>query len=546
MGKNTSIRIAVSIGFFLLLGVPVVHADTLGDQKTFSIDATYDALGRTQINATLRFVSTKAYFYVTDDQWNALDATGRSTITGLMNSLGNEFDTRIYPIETVFFGSEANPGVDGDSRITILFANLKQGVGGYFDSSHGYTKSQISNSNEREMLYLNTGQFREASRLYSFVAHEFQHLISHNQKELVRQISDDIWLNELRSEYAVTLLGYNTPLEGSNLERRIESFLNTPSDSLTEWKNTLIDYGHIAVFAEYIAQHFSSRVIADTLTTSSIGIISVNEALGRNGFSKSFDDLFREWMLDIFQNLRVPPTRTVTNFQDETVFNETINIKDWEQRWYDLQSFAPGIRSALRVQFSAPSAVRVAYQVFHSDGRVETIVSDGADIRITNLGTDVTRVVLMPYRNQKVSNFSANEIAVPVTLTVRRVDPAEFVVTPEQFGLHEGDFIRAEGDYNIYIINQFGFKRLVLSPEICLQYGHLGARGCFSAVRLVTPEVRDAFKTSSFYSNGETNDRVVYQLIETGEDSAYLQRSDHVLDNAVFFINNREQRTYTP
>jgi hypothetical protein len=61
-------------------------------------------------------------------------------------------------------------------------------------------------------------------------------------------------------------------------------------------------------------------------------------------------------------------------------------------------------------------------------------------------------------------------------------------VKPEDFGLSEGDFIRAEGDNDVFIVNQFGYKRLVLNPKICLQYGHLGKRGCFSAVKTVKIE----------------------------------------------------------
>ena len=76
---------------------------------------------------------------------------------------------------------------------------------------------------------------------------------------------------------------------------------------------------------------------------------------------------------------------------------------------------------------------------------------------------------------------------------------------------------RARGDFDIYIINQFGYKRLVLNPEICLQYGHLGARGCFDAVKIVDPEVRDAFTTSSLYTNAETNDGIIFPLIRAGE-----------------------------
>ncbi|MEK7506852.1 MAG: hypothetical protein AAB566_02255, partial [Patescibacteria group bacterium] len=124
---------------------------------------------------------------------------------------------------------------------------------------------------------------------------------------------------------------------------------------------------------------------------------------------------------------------------------------------------------------------------------------------------------------------------------------------PADFGLREGDFIRAESDNNVYIINNFGYKRLVLNPQICLQYGHLGARGCFSAVKAVAPSVRDAFQTSWYFTNGETGDGKVYFLEQTGEDTARLRHlqisgADFVAQggnfHSVFLFNTREQNTY--
>ena len=119
--------------------------------------------------------------------------------------------------------------------------------------------------------------------------------------------------------------------------------------------------------------------------------------------------------------------------------------------------------------------------------------------------------------------------------------------------MREGDFIRAEGDVDVYIINDFGFKRLVLNPQICLLYGHLGARGCFGAVKVVSPLVRDAFKTSLFFTNGESKDGRIYFLELTGADSAVLRfvnisGEDFIRQggnfSSVFLFNTREKNTY--
>ena len=138
------------------------------------------------------------------------------------------------------------------------------------------------------MVYLNITALGDQRKINAFLAHEFQHLISFNQKEILRNVADDTWLNELRSEYAVTLLGYNDNFASSDLEKRLQAFIESPSDSLTEWKNLPADYGQISLFGEYLAEHWSPQVIADTLKTSSVGMASINDALKQNGFSDSF------------------------------------------------------------------------------------------------------------------------------------------------------------------------------------------------------------------------------------------------------------------
>ncbi len=536
---------------FAAIAVPA-RADVLGESHIFFVSTEYDSRGRDHINATLRGTSDRAYFYVADEYWNELGQLGQSQLLVLMGGLGNEFDRRIYSLETAFFGSEPNPGIDGDPKLTLVLANLRSGVGGYFDSSNEYPKMQIANSNEREMIFLNTAYASDPPRLYPFLAHEFQHLISFNQKEKLRGISDDIWLNELRSEYAIQYLGYNTPYQGSNLERRAQAFLDAPSDSVTEWKNYLADYGQVALLGTYIGEHWSPRVIADTLTSSFGGISSINDSLARNGYHDTFQDIFERWMFA--NSLKVPPTLLTSSITDTANLDVALALKDWEQHWYDIRSFAMGANSTLKISFEGDLAsLRVPYVVFLSDGTTAIRTVTSPTILIPDVGATASRVLLMPYTSQKLSGSSSNEPIHGMTMHFTRVAPQAIMVRPEQFNLQEGDFIRAEGDKDIFIINQHGYKRIVLSPKICLQYGHLGARGCFSAVHIVSPSVRDAFTTSPYYTNGETNDDKVYQLIETGEDSAYLKDLHTMLyafnqNNfdayAVFRINSHEQKSY--
>jgi hypothetical protein len=123
-----------------------------------------------------------------------------------------------------------------------------------------------------------------------------------------------------------------------------------------------------------------------------------------------------------------------------------------------------------------------------------------------------------------------------------------FAATPEQYGLKEGQLIRATGDNDIFIVNQFGFKRLFLNPAIFNMYGHLN--GGWAGVKAVTPAVRDAFVTSGYYR--PVGQDKIYLLSVTGEDTGALtwvnetqeQFLSHASVNQVFTINENEFAWY--
>ena len=573
--------------FFSLIFISTADADILEQNQTFFIDSQYDIKGRSLVGATLKVISKKAYGYVEDSYVNSISQSAKNQLIANIAELLDEFDNRIYPIETQFFGSEPNPGIDSDPRVILLLTPLIENAGGYFSNSNVYPRTNGNpNSNEREIIYLNVSALSDKIKANSFLAHEFQHLISFNQKEKLRNIDDDVWLNETRSEYAPTLVGYNDPFSGSNLERRLQVFLSNPSDSLTEWKNMAVDYSSTNMFGEYLAEHWSPLVFADTLKEDSVGIPSIEEGLAKEGFSDKFLDVFRSWLVanilndtsrnpkfgytrDGLKNFKVSATKSFSNLADNITYVINNFYKDWQPHWYLISNFAPGNKNFLRVKFSSPSLTSfyISYLVVKSNGSQELLGFEpnfqSDTIFIDNTGDSINKVIFMPIKKDKVTGFSSNEVGVNLTFAVDRVDqdlvsltpvPLPMVLSkPTDFGLKEGDFIRAEGDINVYIVNNFGYKRLVLSPKICLQYSHLGARGCFGAVKIVTPQVRDAFKTSWYFTNGETHDGQVYWLEPISEDGAFLHHVDISSTefinqggdfNSIFLFNSLEQKSY--
>ncbi|MDP3696676.1 MAG: peptidoglycan-binding protein [Candidatus Taylorbacteria bacterium] len=128
-----------------------------------------------------------------------------------------------------------------------------------------------------------------------------------------------------------------------------------------------------------------------------------------------------------------------------------------------------------------------------------------------------------------------------------------FATKPSDYGLKEGDLISAifSDDPDVYIINEHGYKRLFLNPEIFKFYAHLGG---FANIKLITPEIRDSFPTSGFFRNCEDNDQKVFGTSVEGEDTGRLHWINKSGDQAVqedpdffkkvFCINRKEFNWY--
>src|SRR5690349_8372274 len=84
----------------------------VGDTETFWISNS-DTAEHSQIQATLRYIAPHSYFWVEE---------GTPVDEGDMKRLMDTFEEKIYPKDREFFGSEANPGVDGDPHIYVIYA----------------------------------------------------------------------------------------------------------------------------------------------------------------------------------------------------------------------------------------------------------------------------------------------------------------------------------------------------------------------------------------------------------------------------------------
>ena len=372
--------------FFLILVLPsfVWAQDTLSEVRSFNVESSYDSSKRSELPAVLIKISPQLYWYADNDWWGKLAVEEQDKIKPSLNVLTEEFESKIYPVLTDAFGSEWNPGIDRDSRITILIHPMKKNSGGYTDTADEYPKAQSPESNEREMIYLNSDYIGN-DIVKSFLAHEFVHLITFNQKDRAFNVSDDVWLNEARAEYAPTLLGYDQNYNGSNLQARVRDFLNSPFDSLTEWRESSADYGVLNLFTQYLADHYGIKILVDSLKTQKTGIDSLNAALLRSGFKTDFPQIFTEWAIaalindcDIsekycyfnsnLKNFRVTPLINYLPLIGDSVLSVNNATKDWAGNWH---KFIGG-KGKLEVEFDTGNSwqFRVPYIIEDSQGNL--------------------------------------------------------------------------------------------------------------------------------------------------------------------------------
>lgn len=445
--NNKTLFITIILAL-VLMPLFVKAEEVLGNSVTFYIESYYDLLKRNEIQATIQKISQKAYWYIDNDWWDGLQEEERGIVVNDLNALATEFDIKIYPTLTSNIGSEWNPGIDKDSRITILIHPMIDEAGGYFNSADEYPKSQITESNEREMIYFNASHLTD-TLAKSFLVHELQHLISFNQKERKYNITEDVWLNEARSEYVPTLLGYNQDSETTAIEQRIKNFIDKPYDSLTEWRNDTYDYGVINLFIHYLVDHYGKGILIDSLKSARTGIDSLNYALVRAGFGEDFSQIFTDWTIAVLindcsvslkycylnpslKNLKLAPLINYLPSIGKSVLSVTNTTKDWAGNWH---KFISGNHRMLKLEFSgSPTAdFKVPYLIQDSQGNfsvnfLELDKNQEGIISVPDFGSQNISLTIIPNLQNKTSDFSDLEPSVSFfwsASTIEETDPEE-------------------------------------------------------------------------------------------------------------------------
>ncbi len=300
----------------------------IGDAEKFAL-IDLQAPKITSISARVRYITDHAYFFIQE---------GVSYSDSGLQRIGSDFESIVYPTVRASFGSEWTPGVDSDTRISILHADLS-GAGGFFSSSDEYPRAVVSRSNEREVLYLDSSALRASGISYNaLVAHEFQHMINWHADP-----TEDAWVNEGLSQVAAELVG-----AGAN---GVRSFLAHPDTQLNFWplvEDSAVHYAASQLFFGYLLDHYGGRGKAkDLLAQQADGIAGVDAYL--RPFGKTFRDVFADWVIadyldqadGPFSLMNIDATvQALTTVDSPAQINSTVG--QFATEYLDVRDSAPG------------------------------------------------------------------------------------------------------------------------------------------------------------------------------------------------------------
>ena len=267
-----------------------IESPVVGDHHPFNVANLIDNTN-SQIDAVLAAVSEHAYF------WFDTGAESPAPDLNVLADVSAAFDA-IYETNVTIFGSEDNPGIDGDPRVHIVHASPLALCGsvdcrfaGYFSSENVIPRSANPRSNEREMFIMNVQQFGSGFYL-NVLGHEFRHMIEDNHDR-----GDADWEAEGSATLAEELLGY--PESG---QQRGNAFLQNPDQQLNSWvdssvQSTLPYYGQGYVLNRYIYDRLGADLYRQFATSPDYGLRAIDSVAAANDLALTGEQLWLDWLV---------------------------------------------------------------------------------------------------------------------------------------------------------------------------------------------------------------------------------------------------------
>ncbi|MFT5197261.1 MAG: immune inhibitor A [Candidatus Promineifilaceae bacterium] len=199
-------------------------------------------------------------------------------------------ENEIFPTTRSRFGSEPNPGIDGDTAIHILhLIDMGGNTIGYFSGKDEYTRTVAPFSNQREMFYINLDFVDIGKRDYfDVVSHEFEHMIHWNLDR-----NEETWINEGLAELSTTVNGYG----GSGF---LPAFLKDTDTSLTAFDYEGGDYAAAWLFMGWLSEKYGEAFIKELVNQEDNGIKGINALLLSYGHDTTFEKIYANWTVSVY------------------------------------------------------------------------------------------------------------------------------------------------------------------------------------------------------------------------------------------------------
>lgn len=251
------------------------------------------------VTAVARYIGEKAAFFVD------VDAPGGGYTQADLAGFSQQFDARVHPTVTSAFGAESD--LDGNQRVIVLLSPAvnrltPRGRGGFVA---GFffgldLMPDEPNSNGGEVFYALVpdpgGAFSDARPrdalleiVPAILAHEFQHMVSFNQRVLMRgaPANEAVWLSEALAQHAEELVAraYERAADSAGTERfrsgvrdRARRYLTGPdtiSLVITAGTGSLGERGAGFLYMAYLVDRFGADLPGRLARTTRTGVANV-------------------------------------------------------------------------------------------------------------------------------------------------------------------------------------------------------------------------------------------------------------------------------
>lgn len=306
------------------------------------------------------------------------------------NDAAATLENVIFPAVRSLFGTEWQPGVDGDNRVNILhLREIGGGTVGYFAAADEYVNAVNPFSNQREMIYVSL-EYAEigSDAYYGLIAHEMQHLIQWHTDP-----NEAYWLDEGMGELSAHTVGF-ADTHGTDYET---SFMELTDIQLTDFDRSdpaaePAHYGASLLFATYFRDRFGAEATLALVQHEANGFAGFDAVLADLGVDLTADELFADWLIANYLHSHGRGER-VYAYDEEIELEEldaaaahsrfpisqTTAVHQYGADYIELQSTAP-----LTVVFTGTQQVQLVDAQPHSgDFYWATYPADKSDMTLT-------------------------------------------------------------------------------------------------------------------------------------------------------------------